>query len=142
LKSSEHNLVLRIEVVDPPAGLTFRLQEGKDRYVPPIRVEDGAVRFELTVRVGSRPDGGPNFLGPFAFGTPTERFVYICSGTYAGHRDSCYGRRAKVPLKGTTWEFIVAALAHPVSVLTASIAGKEKDGGPAAASGPGRRPRD
>lgn len=132
----EEVLTLRITLVQPPEAVTFRLQEGKSGLVPPTRVEDDALHFELNVRVGKRPDGGPNFLGPFIFGTPTERFVYICSGTYAGQFNSSSGRRAKVPLKGITWELIEAALAQPGRVLAASIAGKAKDGGPACASVP------
>lgn len=129
-------MALRISLIAPPDGVIFSLQEGKAGLIPPTHVNGEAIRFDLTVRVGKRSDGGPNFLGPFAFGTPTERFVYICSGTYAGQFNSPSGRRAKVPLKGITWELIEAALAYPSGVLAASIAGKAKDGGPACASVP------
>ena len=59
--------------------------------------------FELEVRVGTRSDGQPNFLGPFAQGPPADRFVYINSGTLAGQAESEWTRRAKVPLMRDGW---------------------------------------
>ena len=62
------------------------------------------------------------------------RFIYINSGTYAGHSDSCWSRRAKVPLSGITWELIEEALTKSGVLLEARIAGTAKDGGPACAT--------
>ena len=133
----EREIPLRITVLQPPQGVTFRVQKGKAELVPPTLDLGDRLSFDLLFRVSdSRPDGQPNFLGPFAQGPPTGRFVYVNSGTAAGQFGSCWTRRAKVQLSGITWELIEQALANPESVLEARIAGTAKDGGPACASVP------
>jgi Family of unknown function (DUF5990) len=63
--------------------------------------------FDFTVRLGApQADGRPNFLGPFAQGSPRDRFVYVNAGTRAGQSNSRWDRRAKVPLGQITWELI------------------------------------
>lgn len=133
----ERELPVRITVIHPPQGVTFRVQKGKADLVPPTRETGGQLSFDLTLRVSdSRPDGQPNFLGPFAQGPPAGRFIYVNSGTSAGQAGSCWTRRAKVHLSGITWELIEQALSTPDGVLEARIAGTGRDGGPACASVP------
>ena len=67
---------------------------------------------------------------------PAKRFVYINAGTYAGQHGSPWGRRAKVPLTEVTGALVEAALARPGAVLVATIDGRARDGGPAAATVP------
>jgi Family of unknown function (DUF5990) len=125
---NERELAMRITVLDPPPGVTFCVQRGKTDLVPPTRVSDGHVSFDFTLR--------PNLRGPFAQGPPAGRFVYVNSGTLAGQADSCWTRRAKVPLSGITWELIEQTLSAPNAVLEARIQGTAKDGGPACATVP------
>lgn len=136
-KAAENSDVLmRVVVDDPPAGVAFQLQRGRqDDLVPAIRETKREIVFEFAVRIGKRPTGEPNFLGPFVQGPPSGRFVYINSGTLAGQTGSCWTRRAKVPLGGITWNLIERARASGV-VLEAHVAGTGRDGGPSCASVP------
>ncbi|MFL6264281.1 MAG: DUF5990 family protein [Thermoanaerobaculia bacterium] len=129
-------LPFRITVVSLPPGVTFRLQRGKDDLVPPAHAMNEYLSFDFTLRVSTGKDGRPNFLGPFAQGPPTGRFVYVNSGTLAGQADSCWTRRAKVPLTGIGWKLIEQALAGTDTILEAHIEGKARDGGPACATVP------
>ena len=52
-------------------------------------------------------------------GPPTERFVYVDIGTYAGQKDTLWSRRLKVPLSGITWGLINKVAANPGAVLEA-----------------------
>lgn len=132
----KRELPLRITVVHPPGGVTFCLQRGRDDLVPPAEAAEDHLAFDFEVRIGEKPDGSPNFLGGFAQGPPAGRFVYVNSGTYAGQVDSCWSRRAKVPLAGITWELIEQVLATRHALLEARIAGTGRDGGPACATVP------
>jgi hypothetical protein len=116
--------------------VVFCLQSGKTQIVSPVRAAGDDLSFDLSLRVGERPGGLPNFLGPFAQGPPAGRFVYVNSGTSAGESGSCWSRRAKVPLAAITWPMIEETLAAPDGILEARIAGTAKDGGPACATVP------
>ncbi|MDB4948450.1 MAG: hypothetical protein JWM27_1099 [Gemmatimonadetes bacterium] len=134
---AERELPLRITVLGPPPGVAFAVQRGRDELLPPTRTTAAEVSFDFTVRVApSSTDGAPNFLGPFAQGTPADRFVYVNSGQRAGDRNSPCDRRAKVRLAGITWEAIDRVAAEPGSVLEARIVGTARDGGPVCASTP------
>lgn len=131
------SLTLRITLIKPPPGVPFCLQQGKADLVPPSSYSVENTSFDFIVNIANdRTDGPPNFRGKFAQGPPGGRFVYINSGTYAGHSDSCWSRRAKVPLSGITWELIEEALSKSGAVLEARIAGTAGDGGPVCATVP------
>jgi hypothetical protein len=132
----ERNLPLRILLVHPPREVVFCLQRGKAEIVSPVRSTGYDLSFDLSLRVGERPDGLPNFLGPFAQGPPAGRFIYVNSGTCAGEAGSGWTRRAKVPLSAITWPMIEEVLAAPDRILEARIAGTAKDSGPACATVP------
>lgn len=126
-------LRLRLNVLNPPAGVRFQLQRGRTELVPPVRPSRRTLRFEFAMRVGRRADGAPNFLGRFAQGPPGARFVYVNSGTLAGQPESCWTRRAKIPLAGITWTLIDAAR-RTDSALEADVPGTGPDGGPTCAT--------
>jgi hypothetical protein len=85
--------------------------------------------FTFAVRVtGDRAAGPPRFVGPFAQGPPTARFIYIDVGKLAGQADGAFERRIKVPLAGITWDLIGPRL------LEARIPGTGRDGGPSCAT--------
>ncbi|HVR98559.1 MAG TPA: DUF5990 family protein [Thermoanaerobaculia bacterium] len=134
----EREVPLRITVVHPLSGVTLRLQRGRDGLVEPTQASEERVSFDFNLRVISdRADGGtPNLRGVFAQGPPASRFVYINSGTSAGQADSCWTRRAKVPLAGITWELVEQVLASGSAVLEACFEGTARDGGPACATVP------
>src|SRR5262245_57851830 len=129
------SLPLCITLIKPPTDVPFRLQQGKDDVVPPSSESGECVSFDFTVNVANdRADGPPKFRGPFVQGPTGGKFIYINSGTYAGHLDSCWSRRAKIPLSGITWDLIEEALSKSSAVLEARIAGTAEDGGPACAT--------
>jgi hypothetical protein len=129
-------VALRITLVDPPAGVLFALQRGKDQPVAQTRASGPELSFDFHVEVGGAADGEPVFYGPFTQGPPDGRFVYVNSGTYAGDTASEWGRRAKVPLGGLTGSLIAETLQTPESFLEARISGKSRDGGAVCASVP------
>lgn len=134
-RSADNQLLLRIVVVHPPAGVRFQLQRGAGELEPAVRTSRTSLTFEFAVRVGKRPNGEPNFLGPFVQGPPAGRFVYINSGTLAGQSGSRWTRRAKVPLTAITWELVQRAQAAD-AILETRIAGTGRDGGPACGTVP------
>lgn len=93
--------------------------------------EDITFDFEASVKE-NRNIGEPNFTGPFAKGTPSERFFYVCSE----------GRRAKIWISGgiprkqyvvaspVTWQMVKEVASNPNKVLMARYMGTGKDGGP------------
>jgi Family of unknown function (DUF5990) len=126
------SLPLRITLIKPPPGVPFCLQQGKDDLVPPSSDSGEITSFDFTVNLANdRTDGPPRFRGPFVQGPPAGRFIYINSGTYAGQADSCWSRRAKIPLSGITWDLIEEALSKSSAALEARIAATSGDGGPA-----------
>jgi hypothetical protein len=54
----------------------------------------------------------------------------------AGQADSCWTRRAKVPLTGIGTTLLQSALAGNGRMLETRISGKARDGGPACATVP------
>src|ERR1700722_8801840 len=89
--SAEQKLLLRITVVGPPDGVQFCLQSGKSDLVGHALSTGKDISFDFSVRVADTGSGSaPRYLGPFTQGPPDRRFVYICSGTLAGQRGSCW----------------------------------------------------
>ena len=128
----DRELALRIVWLDPLPGVHHAVQSGKKDLVPATHSTSRELVFDLSVRVrDDRPDGQPNFLGPFAQGPRDARFVYVNSGTYAAQTDTCWSRRAKIPLTGITWQLIDEAAG---GVLVARIPGIGGDGGPTCAT--------
>jgi hypothetical protein len=120
-------------VINSPAGVTLRMQRGRDELVEPSKVTNGVVTFDFEVRVGSRPGGLPNFLGEFTQGPPASRFVYVNSGQAARQLGTHWSRRAKIPLTGITQALIDKAI-KTNAVLVADYEGTGRDGGPTCAS--------
>ena len=128
-------LSLRIVVLDPPAGVAWAVQSGRNELIEPTQRSEALIVFDLVVRLGAtRADGEATLLGPVTQGPPAGRFLYLNSGTRAGQTDSCWDRRAKVPLAGITRDLVERVLAQPGARLEARIAGTGRDGGPACAT--------
>jgi hypothetical protein len=130
-------LPLRIVVVEPPPGVEWAVQSGRSELIEPTERTPTRIVFDLAVRLGAtRADGQPTLLGPVTQGPPTGRFLYVNSGIRAGQADSCWDRRAKVPLRGITQNLIESIRQKPGARLEARIAGTGPDGGPACATVP------
>jgi uncharacterized protein DUF5990 len=117
----EYELMLRLVVEKPPAGVDFGLQKGRGREYETIQRQRSTLKdlqFDFTVRARvGRKAGVPDFLGAIVQGSPTERFVYVDIGTYAGQKDALWSRRLKVPLSGITWGLIRTQLRLPARFL-------------------------
>ncbi|HEX6126306.1 MAG TPA: DUF5990 family protein [Pyrinomonadaceae bacterium] len=109
------------------------VQIGRDDLLSPIKVRQSELRFEFDVDVNLDGDV-PNFLGKFAQGPKHSRFVYLSSGRYARQADTCWARRAKLPLTMITREQIRKVLNKPGSCLETVVPGIGSDGGPTCAS--------
>jgi hypothetical protein len=129
-------ILLRIIVRNPPSGVAFCIQQGRSELISPTEVQDDALSFEFPVQVALTAGKEPNFLGKFAQGARSARFVYVNSGRRAGQSDSCWDRRAKVLLAGIRPSLVKRALADENTVLEARIEGTAGDGGPACATVP------
>ena len=130
---AKHEISVRINVIEPPAGVAVCVQKGRGDLLPPTHVDKKMVSFEfsVTVDVGS---GRSNFLGKFAQGPKDARFLYVNWGTYAGQTDSCWGRRAKISLTSITDNQVRELLTTAGSALEISLYGTGTDGGPVCGS--------
>jgi Family of unknown function (DUF5990) len=129
----EHELKLRIILENPNPGVDFALQKGRGNDYETIQKQKSLGKnllFELTVRVKEANDKTPVFLGPFAQGTPVDRFVYIDIGACAGQKDTHWSRRLKIPLGGITSGMMNQLLSDPKLVIETMVPGIGKDGGP------------
>ena len=129
------DLTLRIILETPPSGVDFALQKGSGHVYETIQTQRSAsndLQFDLEVKIKNIDQNSeePNFIGPFVQGAAPDKFIYIDIGTYAGQRDSIWGRRLKIPLQGITIEMINVTVSDPDNLLVAKVAGTGKDGGP------------
>lgn len=132
----ELSVPLRVAVVNPPEGVTFRLQDGTMLIEPDLQAADKIV-FDFAVRLkDDNRTRSPRFLGRFVNGSTEDRFIYVCSGTLAGQADSCWTRRAKIKLADISWSLIDEASAEYGKRIMTSFQGKARDGGPSCATVP------
>jgi len=111
------------------------MQRGRSELVPPNRITSDSLSFHFTVRIGARNGNeAPNFLGPFAQGPRSDRFVYVNLGKRAGQLKTPWDRRAKVPLTAINWTLIKKVAKG--GVLETQIEGTDRDGGPACGTVP------
>lgn len=133
--ASELQLIL--VVTAPPPGVVFAVQSGRDGLVTPYASSDMSLSFALTLSLGpALADGSFNFRGPFAQGTPADRFIYVNSGTYAGQVGCPWERRAKIKLAGIPRHLVETAAGDPNTAIEGHVHGTAKDGGPVCASVP------
>jgi hypothetical protein len=136
-KRVTESLALRIAVIQPPPGILWALQLGQADLLKPTASSKSGIAFDFTVDV--IPDDsvvGFRLGGPAVQGRAGERFVYLCSGAYAGQLDTPIGRRAKVRLEGITRRLIAASRARRGGTLEVQFAGTDSKGGPACATVP------
>lgn len=91
--------------------------------------------FTAVFAVSPLPDGGTNFLGPYAHGSRAARFCYLCWLEEDKNGTTSRFGRVKLPLSSLRWERVeAAARAETPLVMRFSLAGK--NGGPVFASLP------
>jgi|SRR5215217_1825123 len=128
----ERQVTLRVIVERPPGGVDIGVQEGHGnnyKTVQTQRLTKQDLRFEFPIRVKEGKNGEPNFLGAFAQGPATNRFIYLDIGTFAGQTNTQWSRRLKIPLTGITWPMIERASDASVIIET-RVPGTGRDGGP------------
>jgi len=83
--------------------------------------------FEPTFRVAPLPGGKTNFLGPYAKGTPAERYFYLSWAEKKGGKLAMF-RRAKIQLSHLPWSRVKKAVesGKPLKVEV-SMTGKRGD---------------
>jgi hypothetical protein len=128
-------LKLHIRVVKPVAGCAYAMQRGKTDIEQTVTAGDADIEFTLDVSPHTAADGSADIRGPNVQGPRGARFVYINTGARAHQTDSCWTRRAKIPLQGAI-DILAGSTASDSTVLEASIQGRARDGGPACASVP------
>jgi len=125
-------IVVKIILEGPPAGVDFGIQKGKGNNYETIQKQRSGnqdLEFEFTITVRPK-DGSPNLLGPFVQGTPADRFIYIDIGECAGQADAAWSRRLKIPLKPITPEMIKTLVSDSSFILATKVPGTGKDKGP------------
>jgi hypothetical protein len=130
---SDRELRLRITVSNPPAGVAWALQLGRDELVQPSKTSTG-LAFDAIVRLVAAKTGELDLRGPAVQGPRNGRFVYLNSGKRAGQAGSGWDRRAKVSLEGL--RTLLADFSGDPRTVTAEagIGGTGPDGGPACAT--------
>lgn len=130
----ERELTLRIILEKPPGDVDFGLQKGRGSGYETIQKQRSKTKdlyFEFTLRVKTtRKDAPPTLLGSLVQGPPSERFVYLDIGSYAGQTDTPWSRRLKIPLRGITWDMIDQLSDDPREILETRVPGTGRDGGP------------
>jgi hypothetical protein len=128
-------LTIKLTCIDLPGvefkgitGLRLGVQKGKE-VIEDVPANVNTVSFLCPLRVEKNAKtGNPNFLGPYAQGTPEDRFIYLCWGD---RRDELWAGcgRAKVLLKQLGWKTIEKAISTG-SPIEAVIKMTDKKGGP------------
>ena len=129
----ERELILRIIVERPPAGIDYGLQKGKGSQYETVQLQksgESDLCFEFNVTLKNNTKSIPDFFGSFVQGPPGSRFIYLDIGTYAGQKDIGYSRRLKIPLSVIERQTINHILMNRDVLLEARVQGTGKDGGP------------
>jgi len=129
----KNTLPFRIIMIDPPSDVDYGIQEGSGSVYETIQKQRSigkSLTFYFEVRIGESTDDAPRFLGKVVQGTPSERFVYIDIGTYAGQKDSVWARRLKIPLRGISNKMIDKVMSDPNLIFETTVPGFAKDMGP------------
>lgn len=127
------SISFRIVLQSPPPGVLFGIQEGKGNAYVVLQKqmsEKGNLVFQFSLPVKIGKTGSLELHGPIVQGPKGERFLYLDIGTYAGQKESIWGRRLKIPLSLIPHNLLNEAIANPQWVFATMIAGTGKDGGP------------
>jgi hypothetical protein len=128
-RSEQTELLLRIVIDQPVAGVVYSLQNKKSEPVAPALSSGADLVFEAPVRVGP----GPRFFGDFIRSEGKQRqFIYVASGKQAGQAASRWSRRMKIDVHAIPQAVIDAALKGASLLIV--VPGADRDGGPACAT--------
>ena len=85
----------------------FGVQDKDETLLLGEAAPDGALVFDLELEVKPEGAGGPVFVGRFAHGPASDRFLYLSWRNATGE----YAQRFKLPLSAITWPDIRSAQA-------------------------------
>ncbi len=120
-----------------PAGMREPVYIGIQKKQETIDLQRGdskRVVFEAEFRIGERKDGGPNFLGPYAHGTPKQRFIYLGWGVLEAEGSFEMFRRAKIHLSHINWKQVEKAIENDGVIMARIPFLTDAKGGPLCAS--------
>ncbi|HMO58862.1 MAG TPA: DUF5990 family protein [Roseiflexaceae bacterium] len=94
---------------DPKHTLYLGIQRGEE-VIEAVAVAQAQIVFAPSFRVAPLPGDATNFLGPFAKGTPTQRFFYLswAIGDPAGNLNKI--GRTKIHLSQLRWADVERAI--------------------------------
>jgi hypothetical protein len=99
----------------------FGLQDTQQNLTQAQIRPDGTLVFDFSLKVKPGKDPAlPVFTGPFASGSPADRFVYL---SWRAIERGDYINRAKIPLAGIDWKLIHASLEQN-RPITADVSGR------------------
>ncbi len=137
--NNSQSLLIRLHCIELPGcevdGRTkvrLGIQKGKD-VIEDVLAEAAEITFTCLLRVERNSETGkPNFLGPYAQGTPQVRFLYLCWGERKAGAWEGFGR-AKIHLKAIAWDDVAQSVAtgEPIEAI---IKMTDKKGNPIYAS--------
>ena len=105
------------------------IQRGTD-VIEQVPADRRRVVFHPEFRIGKRPDGSPNFLGPFGQGRPADRFFYLSWGVKREPEQFAMFRRLKIRVTHLAWPQIDRALDLDEPIVV-RLKLTDDDGGPA-----------
>lgn len=110
------------------------IQRG-DEVVEMVSADKSEATFIAEFRIGTKADGAPNFLGPYAQGTPQDRFFYLSwlVEKSPGHLQTF--RRLKIRLGHLGWQEIRKSV-KTESPLEVTLRLTDAKGGPLCATPP------
>ena len=109
-------------------GIHLGIQRGEE-VVDAAPGNSKEIVFEPTFRVSPLAGGRTNFLGPFAKGTPKERFFYLSWVVKGAEGRLTMFRRAKVHLSHLPWSRVEEA-ARSGKPLCVELSMTDSRGGP------------
>jgi hypothetical protein len=116
---------------EPPnpdgSAVRFGLQDNKEEIHEGALREDGKYAFDFDLRVAETEDESapPVFLGPFAFGKPSDRFVYL---SWQRTDAPGYANRVKARLADIDWP-LLRETQESGGRLEADLSGRKAGGG-------------
>ncbi len=119
---------LSVEATDVQQSMYLGIQQGED-MVEAVPVNQGRVVFEPSFQVMPLPQGKTNFLGPFAKGTPTQRFFYLSWAVEGEDGKLTRVGRAKIHLSHLQWSEVEESL-HTGKPLCVKLSLTDKKGRP------------
>lgn len=122
-------IMLRLTIADPVAGVLYSLQDAKSVPVEPRVARETPLSFYVPVTLSD--DG--RFTGRFVRREgPARRVVYIAMGQGAGDHFTEISRRAKIDIHDIPAPLLDEARLG--AILGVTLPGRAKDGGPACAT--------